>query len=942
MVFMIIKSEIFKKITTFITVCSLLLLAAGAAMASNRAIVDITVNGANPKEYGQFEPYAYLFKKDSSGYTAAGKKFRISDSGRVEADIPEEASGQVLQIYLPGGLTPVFSNPLKPGEQVWKINAAEISIRSQGKSATDKEVFLFKKEGERYTNLWKKAKAIPASGHYLLPLPDGATVYAAGVKEKEIFAYSDPLKKGVQTWNIDENRAPYLTDIPDQTVEEGARVAIPLKAVDPDNDTVVISVREPADFITAKDWNDGTGVIIAEPLSGDAGAYRLEATVFDGKATGKKGFNLLVKKGPVQASRQAITTGTNRGNSVTAVWANDGLDKVTREELRSSKALNVANSVWDGSRVSIFGARNEVVSFNIILEAAETDAKNLTVSFNKLSGPKGSVISSRPVKKEDVFNYIGRNIELFYVGYLQIKGLSRAGYEPTYDERHVPVKLRLPYKMNGNKAVSSGLFSDRPNAYRHYPDIAIPMEAVPSFGIKKGENQSIWIDIYIPENSASGVYNGNLKIFESGKEIKDVPVKLEVFPFALPDSPSAKTMLYFSEEDINDRYMGKKWIDWSKESKGRIDLKKRVWDAHHLTAHRHKISLIDDGVAPPEGIERWKPVLSGSLFTRPNGYDGPGVGMSSGVYSIGTYGAWRNVVDSEDKKALQDYSDTWANWFNENFPKVEYFLYLMDEPKQSDFPKVQKWASWIREGNGSGRQLKTLVTKDLVSIDRHMPSVDIGFTMWGDSSVWKPVIEQYRRKGKEYWAYNGMRIASGSFLTEDEGVSLEVLAWTQFKHKVARWFYWQSTHYRNTSHVSVETNVFRQAWTFGRKELSSHPKYGETGPGYMNGDGVLFYPGIDRRFPQDSYGLPGPMASLRMKHWRRGIQDVDYLTLASRSNPAAVNALVQKMIPKVLWEVGVTDPKDPSYVHIDIGWPVSSDEWSKARRLAVDIIMKGR
>jgi hypothetical protein len=48
------------------------------------------------------------------------------------------------------------------------------------------------------------------------------------------------------------------------------------------------------------------------------------------------------------------------------------------------------------------------------------------------------------------------------------------------------------------------------------------------------------------------------------------------------------------------------------------------------------------------------------------------------------------------------------------------------------------------------------------------------------------------------------------------------------------------------------------------------------------------------------------------------------------------------MIPKVLWEVGVTDPNDPSYVHTDIGWSIDPDDWEKARRTLAGIIIGGK
>ena len=34
------------------------------------------------------------------------------------------------------------------------------------------------------------------------------------------------------------------------------------------------------------------------------------------------------------------------------------------------------------------------------------------------------------------------------------------------------------------------------------------------------------------------------------------------------------------------------------------------------------------------------------------------------------------------------------------------------------------------------------------------------------------------------------------------------------------------------------------------------------------------YPGTDKIFKKQSYGIRGPIASLRLKFWRRGIQDV--------------------------------------------------------------------
>ncbi|MGZ3699577.1 MAG: hypothetical protein ACXWP5_15640, partial [Bdellovibrionota bacterium] len=56
---------------------------------------------------------------------------------------------------------------------------------------------------------------------------------------------------------------------------------------------------------------------------------------------------------------------------ISAIWAGEGGDKVAREELRaSSRPSSVLSSVWDGKTIHVFGARNETVSFDLIIEAA--------------------------------------------------------------------------------------------------------------------------------------------------------------------------------------------------------------------------------------------------------------------------------------------------------------------------------------------------------------------------------------------------------------------------------------------------------------------------------------------------------------------------------------------------------------------------------------------
>jgi hypothetical protein len=626
---------------------------------------------------------------------------------------------------------------------------------------------------------------------------------------------------------------------------------------------------------------------------------------------------------------------------VTAVWANTGEDKVTREDLRAKTGgQGVLNPAWNGKAVKLFGAKNEVVSFNLVLEAGSGRAARVSVQFDQLVAKKGGFsIRSAPVADTaDVFSWKRRDIELFYVRYLKIRGLSALSYG-TYDERHIPARLRRPRAAD---ASYSGGWTDRPDHDKSYPDIAVPMELVPTFSIAAGQSQSVWVDIYIPKDAPSGKFKGEVTIRVAGVVKYRVPVKLKVHDFALPDVPSSKTMVATSYHDVAQRYTG---VAYPAANSAQDRLTKLVMDRQMLLAHRHKISLIDDNSGASAWTQNrprpeWEPRLSGALFTAANGYRGPGEGIGNNVFSIGTFGQWQDWWGTPSREAMWNRTNGWENWFAANSPKTERFLYLIDESE--DYAQTETWASWMKSNPGAGSKLRSFATADLLKARTSIPHLGISAS-WislGQKTAWETAVSGAKNSGKGVYLYNGQRPASGSFAIEDDGVALRELAWGQYKKKIDRWFFWAATYYDDYQGGRGETNVFQNAQTFGGAPKFD-PVLGMTGWNYSNGDGVLFYPGTDKAFPSESYALAGPIASLRLKYWRRGIQDVDYLTLAAQVNPPAVAALVRKMLPKVLWENDVSDPADPTWVLAPISWSTDPADWEAARRQLANIITGG-
>lgn len=627
-------------------------------------------------------------------------------------------------------------------------------------------------------------------------------------------------------------------------------------------------------------------------------------------------------------------------SQISGVWANTGEDKVTQDDLRLFSGKNVINSVWDGNTVKLFGAKNEVVSFNLVLEAGNIDATKVNVELEKLTSNNQYELRSKKNSGSGLFNWVDREIELFFIRYLEIKGLSTLSYESYYDERHAPERLRRPFDKSTGKAIEGTDWYDRPDHNKKYPDIAVPIELHPDFSISAKMNQSIWFDIYIPKDAPSGEYYGNILITESGSLTFTIPVVLSVLNFSLPEEPTSKTMMNIGYEYICERYTGNKYpLGGSVE-----DIISKVVRLRHMQlAHRHKISFIDynyDGFSTEadQPLDYWISALDGTLFSEAKGYNGPGEGVGNSVFSIGTFGTW--TWDGKKKKEVYEHTDKWVNWFNDNFPKTDYMLFLIDEPDEDSYDELENLCEIIKSNTGAGGKLPVFLTVDFVNTQKYIPSADISGTAFGfgDSDTWETAFKNLTENtSKRYIFYNGFRPTQGSFVIEDDGIALRVIPWAQFKMNIERWFLWESTFYNNDDRTG-QTNVFTTAQTYGVND-GFDQIFGETGYNYNNGDGVLFYPGTDKIFPSESYNIPGPFASLRLKHWRRGIQDADYLKLASQVNPSAVDEIVKKIIPKVFWEYGVAEKEDPTWQNTDISWSTNPDTWESARRELADIII---
>jgi hypothetical protein len=336
-------------------------------------------------------------------------------------------------------------------------------------------------------------------------------------------------------------------------------------------------------------------------------------------------------------------------------------------------------------------------------------------------------------------------------------------------------------------------------------------------------------------------------------------------------------------------------------------------------SHLHRIELVGgfrahQSVFNAEILEDYKPYLDGSAFSPAYGYHGPGEGVGEKLFPIGMYGG---RVLGNTKAKIQEESDKWVAWFDQNAPDVTYFKYMIDEPGPAQYAFIKEEAGWIKSNPGPGSRLKLQVTSGYV--EDLKDAVDIWDAYDG---VELDKLSDLQSEGKDYWFYNGNRPRYGSVILEGTAVDLRVNGWIKYLFDINTWFVWQSTHWRHNSQGPkgrLHQRVFNEPLTF----INGHLEWG-------NGDGVFFYPGRMPDQPEESRGINRVLPSIRLKNIRRGQQDYELLWLAEQKvGRDQVKVLTRELVVRAMDEVNMDDR---------VYWPQHGDAYDAMRNRLLDII----
>jgi hypothetical protein len=555
-----------------------------------------------------------------------------------------------------------------------------------------------------------------------------------------------------------------------------------------------------------------------------------------------------------------------------SVWAvHDGV-KVRRGDLEHPDRRR--NAIWDGRTIRLLAARNEVIAFQVIVEAGASGLEGVSATLERLArrGGGGAIVYRPPAI--DPTEYRDRPIQAFSEHYMLVTRASRATWVFQPDSPTAPK-----------------------DALGWIPVQLVPENAAPGrggFPLRVGPNQSqaFWFDVYVSRTIAPGTYHGDVRISARGSA-RRLPIELEVLDVQLPDDNTLPAMVYY-EVDQPVLYHGR-----------------NLDPAYHRFAKRNRVEFVH--AYDPQSARAALGRLSGRDFTRDHGYEGPGEGVPNRIVPRTFYGPGPDFASPD---AVWKTADEWIEFLERELPHARTFLYMPDEPRPPRFPEIIALGERLKNNRGPGRKLPTFVTRS------YAPEIAPVIDIWAAGPQHYEIerANSERAAGREYWFYNGGRPAGPAIIIDSPATDARVVGWAAFKHRADGYFYWHAVHWRhNNQKKSGDRNqdVWANPVTFDNRSE------GKDDNGFINGDGVLVYPGEERLHPEQDRGIAGPISSIQMANLRRGLQDHALLTMARRLGmEPEIDAAVNRLVPRVFSDA----------VSTEIGFSENGNDYEQARQ----------
>jgi len=535
------------------------------------------------------------------------------------------------------------------------------------------------------------------------------------------------------------------------------------------------------------------------------------------------------------------------------------------------------NGLFKGKgHAEIKSAQNEVESFQIIVSAPSDHLVITNVEISDLHGKNGALLSKDRIK-------------LFREEYVRVWRASPRPELPPglYADPLVP----FINPLTGKPIVHKQQYRERWG--EPIKTIGHEMYAMP-FPVFSGQNQPIWFDVSVPDDTEPGVYTGKVTVTSENDISQTIEVSLTVWDFALPDTATMRT--HFGTIPHADTY----WkLGVNSERFRNIEMNYcDVFTEHRLTPPIPRSLLpqaTDDGslTITPERHAKLKEFLKKHRISE---FEIPRIRYKKPL--------------TDDREKIVRYLSDYMNYLKENGWAEGAFYYMHDEPNlPENYEHVSEYGKLVNE---IAPGLKRLVVEQTYKEAPSWPEIDHAIDIWCPlwSFIHRESILEKVAHGDEVWSYSALTQRAPDYHPNyDKVKDLDPPYWhidrPLANYRAPMWINWQYNITGLLYWTSVAANL--DQWN-----IPAFTSFGR----YLNGGGYLLYPG----YP---CGMDTAVSCIRLKNVRDGIEDFEYFAILEKiAGRDAVDKFVDRIAPN-WWEFS----KD-------------SGDYSRARELIAEEIVR--
>jgi len=504
--------------------------------------------------------------------------------------------------------------------------------------------------------------------------------------------------------------------------------------------------------------------------------------------------------------------------------------------------------------VEVFAARGEVESFQVVVTASGGNLRSVSAEMS-------------PLKKGADESLPAQNVTLYREVFIPVRYSSPQATEPPGLIADPLVPLVNPYtdqKVPEPRWREKGMEGARFGAV--------------GFDLWQDRHQPLWVDVQVPKGAAPGVYEGTFTVRAQNAERATIPVRVTVWDFALPDGPTHEN--HFGNFSYMARYFK---LDENSEKYRLLE------DRYIAMMAAHRINPPLPRRLHPKVAEDGAPVFDEATDRQITDF--------VERYHVTNFevprAPFRDLLTTDRAKAIR-YYEWWYAYLQKKGWATRAYLYMFDEPNTKEaYEQVRRLGALAHEAAPSLRRL--------VVEQPYTQNPDWG-TLNEAVDIWCPLfafleetsVKRAQEAGDAVWSYTALCQKAPSYHPDYARVkndnppywqidfpvlSYRIAPWLNRRYGVTGLLYWTTVCWNAPTRNPWDSPGFRVNF---------------------NGEGELFYPGEDA-------GIDGPIATMRLKNLRDGMEDYELFVLLEKAKgKEVVEEIVRTAVPT--WGTWDQDP----------------------------------